>query len=74
MATGQSVLIFYAVIAASAILPGCSETAHIQPVSSSHSKFEGTVCAGESATISTGTPGNPEYRVFSQGATGFVSI
>jgi putative oligomerization/nucleic acid binding protein len=68
------VLISYVVIAASAILQGCSDTAFIQPVSSSHSKFEGSVHAGDSTLIQAGTPGNPELRVFSQGATAFVSI
>jgi len=54
-------------------LTGCAYTSSIQPVSSSNSKFERAVYGGESVTISS-NPGIEEFRVFHQGATGFVSV
>lgn len=57
-----------------AVLSGCAETTPIQPVSSSKSEFKGAVYGGETTTISNVAPGVEEYRVFHQGATGFVSI
>jgi len=38
------------------------------------SEFKGAVYGGETTTISNVAPGVEEYRVFHQGATGFVSI
>ena len=38
------------------------------------SEFEGAAYRGESVTISNATPGTEEFRVFHQGATGFVSV
>jgi hypothetical protein len=55
-------------------LGGCANTSTIQPVSSSKSGFDGTVFGGESATINSNADGAEEYRVFHQGATGFVSV
>ena len=55
-------------------LAGCSVTSTIQPAASSKSGFEGAVFKGTTATVSTGTPGSEQYRVFQQGATGFVSL
>jgi hypothetical protein len=37
-------------------------------------RIRGRVFKGTTATVSTGTPGNEQYRVFQQGATGFVSL
>jgi hypothetical protein len=56
------------------IFSGCAVTSPIQPVASSKSQFEDAVYGGESVTVSNGAPGAEEYRVFHQGATGFVSI
>jgi len=56
------------------ILSGCADTSTIQPAGSSKSQFEDAVYGGESVTISSTTPGSEEYRVFHQGATGFVSV
>jgi hypothetical protein len=56
------------------ILSGCADTSTIQPAGSSKSQFEDAVYRGESVTISSTTPGSEEYRVFHQGATGFVSV
>ena len=60
--------------ALSYFLSGCSATPPIQPASSSKSAFAGAVYKGKTVTVSAGTPGNEAYRVFNEGATGFVSI
>ncbi len=56
------------------LLAGCATTSTIQPASSSRSGFDGAVYGGESVTISANEEGAEEYRVFHQGATGFVSV
>jgi len=58
----------------SSILAGCAVTAPIQPASSSKSGFDGAVYKGATVVTGTAAPGNESYRVFIQGATGFVSI
>ena len=63
-----------ALVGALVFLYGCSATPSIQSVNSSRSAFEGAVYDGVEATISSGTPGAEQYRVFNQAATGFVSI
>ncbi|MEP6883957.1 MAG: SHOCT domain-containing protein [Gammaproteobacteria bacterium] len=60
--------------AASYLLAGCASAPSIQPVSSSRSIFEGAVYTGQTGTLNAGTPGNTEFRVFRQAATGFVSM
>lgn len=52
----------------------CSVTAPVQPAATSKSGFEGAVYKGETVTVSPGTPGATQYRVFQQGASGFVSV
>ena len=54
-------------------LSGCGSSAPIQRVSDSHSNF-GSVYKGETTIIRTDTSGATQYRAFSQGGTGFVSI
>jgi hypothetical protein len=54
-------------------LAGCAVTSPIQPAASSKSGFESAVYKGKTVDVNPGTPGNPTYRVFIQGATGFVS-
>jgi hypothetical protein len=63
-----------ALMVASLLLLGCADTSPIQLASSGRSQFEGAVYKGESVTVSSGTPGSEEFRVFHQGATGFVSV
>ncbi|NQW93790.1 MAG: SHOCT domain-containing protein [Polaromonas sp.] len=58
----------------SGVLAGCANTSSIQPASSGVSQFKGAAYRGESVTISNSTPGTEEFRVFHQGATGFVSV
>lgn len=55
-------------------LSGCAVTTTIQPAISSNSSFDGAVYSGESVTISATPQGVEEFRVFHQGATGFVSV
>jgi hypothetical protein len=55
-------------------LSGCAKTSTIQPVKTSESGFDGAVYSGETAQISKPTPGQEQYRVFHQGATGFISV
>jgi hypothetical protein len=56
------------------LLTGCEASPPIELASESKSHFESAVYKGQTAAIDKGTPGNPQYRVFSEGATGFVSI
>jgi hypothetical protein len=56
------------------VLSGCSDSPAIQPASSSKSKFQDSVYHGESVTVNPTPPGIEEFRVFQEGATGFVSI
>ena len=55
-------------------LGGCATSSTIQPAASSKSQFDGAVYAGETAVISADGSVGEEYRVFQQGATGFVSV
>jgi hypothetical protein len=57
----------------SSLLVGCAVNAPIQPASTSKSAFAGAVYKGTTVATGTPTPGNEAYRVFVQGATGFVS-
>ena len=63
-----------ALVFVSIVLSGCANTSSIQPANSGVSQFEGAAYRGESVTIGTGLPGSEEFRVFHQGATGFVSV
>jgi hypothetical protein len=56
------------------VLAGCSITAPIQPAASSKSGFDGVVYKGTTVTVGLGIPGAEQFRVFQQGATGFVSM
>jgi hypothetical protein len=56
------------------VIAGCAVSTPIQPASTSKSGFEGAVYKGETVTTGHGMPGNEAYRVFIQGATGFVGI
>jgi Short C-terminal domain len=53
---------------------GCAVTSPIQPAATSKSGFDGAVYKGKTVEVSPGTPGSKVYRVFIQGATGFVSM
>ena len=64
----------HVLVIGSMVLSGCSDSPAIQPANSSKSKFEDSVYHGESVTVNPTPPGIQEYRVFQEGATGFVSI
>jgi hypothetical protein len=55
-------------------LHGCAVTSPIQPANISKSGFDGAIYKGTTVEVSAGTPGAEKYRVFIQGATGFVSM
>lgn len=57
-----------------ALLSSCAVTSPIQPASSSKSAFDGAVYKGTTVTVAHGAQGDEAYRVFIQGATGFVSL
>jgi hypothetical protein len=62
------------VVGAVTALAGCGTTTPVQLAASSKSGFDGAVYSGETSTLDKPTPGETSYRVFQQGATGFVSI
>jgi len=56
------------------LIAGCSSSPPILPAASSKSGFDGSIYSGETTVVSAGTPGATQYRVFEQGATGFVPV
>jgi hypothetical protein len=52
----------------------CATSSTIQPANKSKSGFDGAVYGGEEKVVSEDTSGSERYRVFEQGATGFVSL
>ncbi len=54
------------------LLSGCSSTLPIQKVSESRSPFDDAVYSGDTITVGIDNSGLEQYRVFSQGSTGFV--
>ena len=63
-----------ALLAATVLLGGCASSSTIQRVSESKSQFDDAVFGGETNIVSEDTSGGEQYRVFHQGATGFVSV
>ncbi len=53
---------------------GCASSSTIQPANASRSHFEGAVYGGELNVVAEDKSGSEQYRVFEQGATGFVSL
>jgi hypothetical protein len=53
---------------------GCASTTAVIPAASSKSSFDNAAYSGETVTLATPTPGAETYRIFQQGATGFVSV
>lgn len=62
------------VIAVSVILAACSTASSIQRADKSESGFDGAVYDGEESVIRDDIPDSSAYRIFHQGATGFVSV
>ena len=63
-----------AIISAAFILGACASSSTIQPASTSKSGFEGAAYKGEEKVVAQDASGAERYRVFEQGATGFVSL
>ncbi|MBS0339622.1 MAG: SHOCT domain-containing protein [Proteobacteria bacterium] len=61
-------------VAVSIALAGCGQTSAIQATSASKSQFEGAAFAGETVNLSDPVKGSEEFRLFQQGATGYVSL
>lgn len=57
---------------AAVFLAACSASKPIQKVSDSKSEFDGAVYSGDVFVLDTDDSGAEQYRVFSQGSTGFV--
>ena len=57
-----------------ALLAACASSTAVRLAASSASAFEGAAYAGETVELEKATPGAQQYRVFQQGATGFVSV
>lgn len=55
------------------VVAGCSVTGGIVPVNSGPSEFEKAVFKGQTTVLNEKTLSGTEYRIFNQGATGFVS-
>lgn len=53
-------------------LIGCRQTTAILATNKSKSQFDGAVYGGETVTLGEATKGHEVYRLFQQGATGFV--
>jgi hypothetical protein len=67
-------MVRFAQVAASLVLVSCANTTPVQPVQSSASPFDSAVFTGEIIELEKATPGAERFRVFQQGATGFVSL
>ena len=53
---------------------GCANTTAVLLATSSKSEFESAVYSGETVQLERQTPAAEVFRVFQQGATGFVSV
>ena len=62
----------FASLAVVVLLIGCSTAMPIQKVSESKSPFDDAVYSGETTIVDTDISNSEQYRVFSQGSTGFV--
>ena len=59
---------------ACATLVGCATSIPVLPTASSKSQFEGAAYAGVTVEVEKPSLGGELYRVFQQGATGFVPV
>jgi hypothetical protein len=55
-------------------LAACGQTSTIKAADKSQSHFADAVFKGETVVLSQPTKGNEQYRLFQQGATGYVSL
>ena len=61
-------------VVAAVLLAGCASAPTVQPAATSRSHFEGATYEGETVTLGRPTAGEESYRVFQEGATGFVTL
>lgn len=62
------------VVIAAASLSACGTTVMVQLAAESKSQFDGAVYSGVVTDVAKPKPGVEQYRVFQQGATGFVPV
>lgn len=62
------------VIVTAPLIAGCGSTTAIRPASVTKSGFDGAVYGGTTVELDKQTPGAGVYRIFQQGATGFVPL
>ncbi len=55
-------------------IAGCAVSTPVEPLNTGHSAFAGAVFPGETVELEKPAPNGEKYRVFRQGATGFVAI
>lgn len=64
-----------ALVCSALLLSGCGKTTPIQPASTTDSEMESAlIYNGESTILSPNSDGSEEFRVFHQGASGFVPL
>ncbi|MBO2594393.1 SHOCT domain-containing protein [Shewanella algae] len=56
------------------LINGCSSASSIQRADKSRSSFENAAYEGEETVLRSDIPDSNAYRIFHQGATGFVSV
>ncbi|MDM0043519.1 SHOCT domain-containing protein [Variovorax dokdonensis] len=56
------------------VLIGCGQTSAIQASDKSTSHFANATFKGETTVLAEATKGSEQYRLFQQGATGYVSL
>jgi hypothetical protein len=66
--------LFTLLILTSICVGGCAENSAVLRANESKSFFDGAVYEGENKILAEDTTGSEQYRVFQQGATGFISL
>lgn len=56
------------------VLVACGQTSAIQATDKSQSRFANAVFKGETVVLSQPTEGKEQFRLFQQGATGYISL
>jgi hypothetical protein len=69
----KSILMFF-ILAVVVVIGGCSTASSIQQADQSESAFDGAVYEGQTTVLRDDIPDSDAYRIFHQGATGFVSV
>lgn len=63
-----------ALLLASVFLSGCAKDSGVVLAKDSKSLFEDTVCHYEKSKLADDTTGGEQYRIYQQGATGYVPL